>query len=127
MSQEKSETFRIEDNMLVYDGPKPRSDRKALEITRAKWKFLLEHLDDQPNDGSTSTCGFCMQNEKCYTCLVREVTSKVSCLETPYSNYAAIVNPLNKPATRAKLKKAIEDIVKFIDKEIAPVVEGNKQ
>ena len=91
--------FTIVGGELVYEGDDPTSVEEALDISIAKWEYIVEHYyefdtdryDGSFQDGGPDTCGLCMMffyDRDCDGCPVMEATGKPCCYDTPYNEHA---------------------------------------
>lgn len=91
------------DGDLVYKGDAPTTTSQAMDISIAKWKTIISHLQSMIDSGepysyfgcgSTHTCGLCMMffnrpgKEYCEGCPIFEKTGIAGCDGTPYEEWA---------------------------------------
>ena len=84
----------INNGLIVTDEFKP-TIRNALDLSIAKWEFILEHLyatGDKIIDGGETTCGLCQlyshdeEVRSCPSCPI-EIAGNIGCINTPYEDY----------------------------------------
>ena len=80
--------FKVKNGTLgITDEFKP-TIRNALDLSIAKWEFILEHLKTWGviiHDGGTATCGLCF-TFRCTMCPISVVRDS-GCDDTPHADY----------------------------------------
>jgi len=83
----KEYEFRVEEDVLLYEGPQPKTMLEALVLSIAKWRVLVDTPVD--DDGGPTTCGLCglYFKQDCWGCPVSKATGRAWCMDTPYTEY----------------------------------------
>lgn len=89
--------FIVENNVLHFVDAPPRSSKRALTLSIAKWQFIVNHLETSRadfNDNAERSCGLCMFHYNhqtsylvaCQMCHVAQAGFP-HCVHSPYTAY----------------------------------------
>jgi len=81
--------FRVVDGVLRPIPEFLPTIRNALDLSIAKWEFILNYLETTGillYDGGNGTCGLCCAYDYCHYCPIEQAGHK-GCINTPYVDY----------------------------------------
>lgn len=111
---------------LAYKGMPPKTEKEALLLSLEKWQIINNYYEcggkEILSDGGISTCGCCMLffsggKDFCENCPIYNKTRKQYCYDTPYDDYAEIIDNYENSDEEEREFDA-EEILKYAKAEL---------